>query len=118
MTMDDQRVIALLTSAYGQPSEAYVLEKISRSVELWNQGEKALAQIHLSYAALPACGDDEAFGLFLAEECLAAGLMPAELMKALGFGSALEKHSPARPRARSILDRDTLAVAGTMSQGL
>jgi hypothetical protein len=86
---DGPRAMALLATAYGQPVEAYVLAKICRAAELWNEGEKALAHIHLSFAGLPPCdGEDQMLRLFLAEECLAAGVTPAELMQAQGFDPA------------------------------
>ena len=55
-----------------------------RASDLWNEGEKALAHIHLTYADLPIYGEDEMLRLFLAEECFSAGITPAELMNAQG----------------------------------
>jgi hypothetical protein len=37
-----------------------------RASDLWNEGEKALAHIHLTYADLPIYGEDEMLRLFLA----------------------------------------------------
>ncbi|MGB6177395.1 MAG: hypothetical protein WBF43_13915, partial [Methylocella sp.] len=86
---DEPRAFALLATAYGRPVEPYVLAKMHRAAELWNEGEKALAHIHLAFARLPPCdGEDQMLRLFLAEKCLAAGVTPAELMKAQGFDPA------------------------------
>ena len=98
LVLDEPRVLALLASAYAQPVAPYVVAKIARAADLWNEGEKALAQIHLGYAGLPPCDDDAALGLFLADECLAAGMTPAKLMKALGLDPGHEKYSPDQPR--------------------
>lgn len=48
---DEQRIFALLATAYGRPVEASVLTEIRRACERWNAGEKALAHIHLAHAA-------------------------------------------------------------------
>ncbi|MGH6812098.1 MAG: hypothetical protein ACREDM_07045 [Methylocella sp.] len=99
---DEQRVLALLSTAYGRPVEAYAVAKMRRAAELWNEGEKALAHIHLAFARLPPCdGEDQMLRLFLAEECLAAGVTPAGLMQAQGFVPALLallKYNPEQPR--------------------
>lgn len=99
---DEHRILALLATAYARPVEAYVLAKERRAAELSNEGEKALAHIHLSFAGLPPCdGEDQMLRLFLAEECLAAGVTPAELMQAQGFDPAslaLSNYSADQPR--------------------
>jgi hypothetical protein len=46
--------LALLATAYDRPAEPYVLAKMRRAAELWNDGEKALAHIHLAHARLPS----------------------------------------------------------------
>lgn len=68
LAIDEQQVMALLAIAYGRPTAPHVLQKIRRAADLWSEGEKALAHFHLAYADLPACGEDETLGLFLAEE--------------------------------------------------
>jgi len=99
---DEQRLAALLATAYERPLSPYVLAKARRAAELWNAGEKALAHIHLAFAALPPCGDrDQALRLFVADELLKAGVPPATLMQAQGFDPApldLLKFNPAQPR--------------------
>jgi hypothetical protein len=99
---DEPRVMVLLSTAYGRPVAAHALAKMRRAAELWNEGEKALAHIHLAYMDLPPCdGEDQMLRLFLAEECLAAGVTPAELMQAQGSDPAplaLLKYDPDQPR--------------------
>jgi hypothetical protein len=61
---DEARVEALLAVAFGRPAETYVLEKMRRAAELWNEGEKALAHIHLAFARLsPLEGEEQALRL-------------------------------------------------------
>ena len=99
---DEARVKVLLTAAYGRPAETYVLEKMHRAAELWNEGEKALAHIHLAFARLPPLeGEEQALRLRLAGECLDCGVRPAEVMKARGSLSALLsllKYDQVQPR--------------------
>ncbi|MGH6822665.1 MAG: hypothetical protein ACREC4_04105, partial [Methylocella sp.] len=101
LTIDEPRVMALLATAYGKPVAPYVLARLRRAAELWDEGEKALAHIHLAHANVLPCGEDETLRLFLAEECLSAGIAPAELMKGQGYVSALLallKYNPDQPR--------------------
>ena len=56
-----------------------------RAAELWNEGEKTLAHIHLAYASLPRCGEEQGLRLFMADELIEAGVAPETLMKAQGF---------------------------------
>ena len=98
---DEPRVLALLATAYERPVEDYVLAKMRRAAELWNEGEKALAHIHLAYSCLPPCEEEQALRLFVADELIEAGVAPAALMKAQGFDPAplaLLKYSPEQPR--------------------
>jgi hypothetical protein len=82
------RVSSLLATAFEQPFEPFVLAKIGRACELWNEGEKALAHIHLAHAGLPPCDEARALRLFVADELLESGATPAALMKAQGFEAA------------------------------
>ena len=45
----------------------YIVVTLSRAAELWNEGEKVLARIHLAYVALPPCDDQKALRLFVAD---------------------------------------------------
>ncbi|MBO0732941.1 MAG: hypothetical protein J2P49_01190 [Methylocapsa sp.] len=56
----------MLATANERPIEPYLLVKILRACELWNNGDKALAYTHLAHANLPPCGEDEALQLFAA----------------------------------------------------
>jgi hypothetical protein len=85
---DEPRALALLATAYERPVETYVLAKMRRAAELWNDGEKALAHIHLAYARLPRCEEEQALRLFVADELIEAGVAPETLMKAQGFDLA------------------------------
>lgn len=98
---DEQRIMAVLATAYGRPVEVHVLTKMRRAAALWNEGEKALAHFHFAFTVLPPCDDmDLALRLFVADELIEAGVTPATLMKA-GFDPApldLSKFNPAQPR--------------------
>jgi hypothetical protein len=65
---DEPRALALLAAAYGRPVEPHVLAKMRRAAELWNDGDKALAHIQLTYASLPPCEEEQALRLFVADE--------------------------------------------------
>lgn len=97
---NEQRILALLATAYERPVGTHVLARIERACELWNEGEKALATIHLAHARLPVCGEDEALRLFVAEELLEDDVPPVTLLEAHGFDPAtmdLFKY-PGQPR--------------------
>ena len=68
--------MALLATAYERPVETYVLARMRRAAELWNDGE-ALAHIHSAYASLPPCEEEQALRLFVADKLLEAGVTPA-----------------------------------------
>jgi hypothetical protein len=85
---DEPRALALLPTAYDRPVGAYVIGRMRRACDLWNEGEKALAHIHLAYASLPPCGPDQASLIFVTDELLEAGVTPAVLRKAQGFDPA------------------------------
>jgi len=93
--------MALLATAYERPIGPRVLSRIERACELWNEGEKALAHIHLAHAALPPCSEERALRLFAADELLQSGVAPQTLLEAQGFDPApltFLKYSPDQPR--------------------
>lgn len=45
---DGPRVMALLAAAHEEPVGPHVLATMSRACKRWNEGEKALAHIHLA----------------------------------------------------------------------
>ena len=97
----EDRILALLAAAYSAPVNPAVLGKLRRAAELWAQGEKCLAQIHLAHLRLPKLeSEEQAFGLFLADQLIASGHSPRELCKALGFDlpQGLKKYNPDEPR--------------------
>ncbi|MGH6836363.1 MAG: hypothetical protein ACREC9_12645 [Methylocella sp.] len=100
---DEQRAMALLATAYERPVAPHVLAKLRRACDLWNEGEKALAHIHLAYTNLPPCDEERALRLFVAEELIEAGVTPHALMKAQGLDSPLDlskaHFNPDQPRA-------------------
>ncbi len=109
---DEPRALALLATAYERPVETYVVAKLRRACELWDDGEKALAHIHLAHVGLPHCGSDQALRLFVADELLEAGVSPSALMKAQGFDPApldlLKAHfNPDQPRVPAGSGRDS-----------
>ncbi|MGA7383643.1 MAG: hypothetical protein WBW81_02775 [Methylocella sp.] len=99
----EPRIMALLSTAYEQPVAVHAVAKMCRAAELWNEGEKALAHIHLAYASLPPCGEVQALRLFVADELIEGGITPRALMKAQGFDPAplallKANFNPAQPR--------------------
>jgi hypothetical protein len=97
----EDRVLALLAVAFSAPVNAAVLGKLRRASELWAQGDKCLAQIHLQHLRLPRLeSEEQAFRLFLADQLIASGYSPRDLCKALGFDlpEGLKKYNPDEPR--------------------
>jgi len=68
-----------------QPIEPYLLAKIHHACALWNEGEKALAHIHLAHTGLPLCDDGRALRLFIAGELLDNDVLADFLLKAQAF---------------------------------
>lgn len=117
---DEPRALALLATAYERPVDARLLGKLLRAAELWNDGEKALAHIHLAHASLPPCGEAQALRLFVADELIEAGATPAALMKAQGFDPApldllKANFNPAQPRWAAGSGRDSGRWSGGAS---
>jgi hypothetical protein len=93
---DEPREMALLATAYWRSVDVRLLAKLRRAAELWNDGEKALAHIHLAHAGVPPCEEEQALRLFVADELIEAGVTPHALMKAPPL--ALLKFNPDQPR--------------------
>jgi len=99
--LDGPRVTALLATAYEVLIGPHVLTKIERACQSWNEGEKAIAHLHLAHTGLPPCDEDRALRLFAANELLQDGISPTDLLKAQEFDTAplaLLKYSPDQPR--------------------
>jgi hypothetical protein len=98
---DEPRVRALLATAYERPVDVRLLTKLRLAAELWNDGEKALAHIHLTYASCRLARKCRRCAFSWRNELLVAGVTPAELMKAQGIDLApldLLKFNPDQPR--------------------
>jgi hypothetical protein len=80
--------LALLATAYDRPVDVRLLAKLRRVAELWTEGDKALAHIHLAYARLAPSEKEQALRRFVADELIEAGVTPETLMKAQGFDPA------------------------------
>ena len=101
LALDEPRALALLATAYERPVDVRFLAKLRRAAEVWTEGDKALAHIHLAHANLPRCDEERALRLFVADELVEAGVTPRALMKAQGFDPAplaLLKYNPDQPR--------------------
>lgn len=95
----EDRVLTLLAAAFSAPVDAAVLGKLRRASELWAQGDKCLAQIHLEHLRLPKLeSEEQAFRLYLADHLIASGQSPRG--RALGFDlpEGLAKYNPDEPR--------------------
>ena len=89
LALDGKRIMALLSVAYGRAIPVSVVETLRKASDLWSQGEKALAHIHLSLCLLPPLETDEqSFRLFAADALLETGLSPRRLMRALDLDPA------------------------------
>ena len=96
----EDRILALLAAAFSAPVKATLLVKLRHASELWAQGDKSLAQIHLEHLRLPKLENEEqAFRLFLADQLIASGHSPRRLCKVLGFDlpKGLRKFDPDQP---------------------
>jgi hypothetical protein len=114
---DEPRAMSLLATAYERPVTPHVVASLRRACERWNEGEKALAHIHLAYASLPPCDADHALRLFVADELIEAGVTPEALMKAQGFDPAplkllKAKFNPAQPRVPAGRGRESGESSG------
>ena len=97
----EDRILALLAVAFSAPVNPAVLAKLRRAAELWAQGDKCLAQIHIEHLRLPKLDSEEqAFRLFLADRLIASGYSSRGLCGALGFDlpEGLRKYDPDEPR--------------------
>jgi hypothetical protein len=100
----EERILALLAAAHDRYVLHRAIETIRRAGEIWQTGDKALAQIRLVYIGLPPIDESGAYRLDLSAGLLDKGFSPRLLLKELGFSSVLrelktlEKYSPDQPR--------------------
>lgn len=103
VALDEPRILALLTGAFGRPVSGGVIKKIVRAISLWRAGDKGLAQIYLALTGLSRIGDWDAYRLHLAKKLLKKGLGPGDVLKIMGFEEAAreleKKYNPDQPRA-------------------
>jgi hypothetical protein len=87
---NEQRVLALLTIAYGRTVNASVIDHIRRAAQAYMRGETNLALIHLAYTGLSTLDDQKtaSYRLFLANELLKAGMSPRDLLSGCGLDPA------------------------------
>ncbi|WP_174514186.1 hypothetical protein [Methylocella tundrae] len=90
LVLDERRAAAILSTAFEQGIDPLFLARLRRAAGVWNEGEAALAQLHLIFADAPACDDPYlVLRLFVAEEMLKAGVGPDILLKAQGVDPGL-----------------------------
>ena len=107
---DCERLLALLSVAYRHPVGASVFAHLDAALGHWCRGDKALANLRLAYAGLPALDDaDTAHRLRLADWLLDAGLTPRSLLKALDLGTDVleRRYNPNQPRVPAGNGRDS-----------
>ncbi|MGA2492032.1 MAG: hypothetical protein ABSF67_03675 [Roseiarcus sp.] len=103
--LDEPRLAALLTSAHGGPIEASRLTHVRRAVEIWRNGDRALALTHLALSRLAKLGDplEGVRRLFFADALMDAGVTPDVIVAALtnetaSAGAPAVKYSPDQSR--------------------
>jgi hypothetical protein len=81
----EARLVALLGAAYQRALDPSDLGHVRRAVAKWNEGEAALAHIHIALARLGPLRSPrkDAERLFLADRLMEAGATPATILKAL-----------------------------------
>jgi len=104
--LDEPRLAALLTSAHGGPIEASCLTHVRRAVEIWRDGDRALALTHLALSGLAKLGEplEGARRLFFADALMDANVAPGVIVEELtnetaSGGAPAAKYSPDQPRA-------------------
>jgi hypothetical protein len=102
---NDAHVVALLSAAYRRPIEPAMLTHIRRALVKQNEGEAALALIHLALTGLPrlANPEEDARRLFMADGLIKAGVARRVILQALELDPArlddLERrYNPDQPR--------------------
>ncbi len=83
----EERILALLSIAYGKGVDPAILDHIRRASEQWSRGELHLALIHLAYTGLSELTDEQecSFRLFMAARALADGVALRDLLTACGL---------------------------------
>jgi hypothetical protein len=98
-----ERILALLSLAYGKAISTRAIDYVERASMQWSKGEKAIAHFELAFARLPRFeARDDAFPLFCAEELFKQGISPRWLMRYRGIDARqldlLKRYNPHQPR--------------------
>ncbi|WP_158812532.1 hypothetical protein [Methylocapsa sp. S129] len=83
---DDARISALVCAAYGRPLDPRALRYIHRALVKHSEGDATLALMHLAMTGLWPLKEPRqaAYRLFMADRLMKAGLVPRDLIRALG----------------------------------
>jgi Deoxyribonuclease NucA/NucB len=99
---NEERILALLSLAYGKAISTRAVKFIKRASKQWNKGEKAIAHFELAFARLPRFeAREDAFRLFCVDGLFKIGVSPQWLMRYHGLETVeidLLKYSPDQPR--------------------
>lgn len=101
---NEERLLALLSVAYGEAVKPSVIDNIRAAKRAYERGEGHLAPIHLAYTGLPRLAQERlsAYRLFLADALLDEGMPPRNLLEACGLDGAAETRkagfNPDEPR--------------------
>ena len=86
LTGDAERLLCLLSITQRRPQQPRSLYCLRRALACWEQGNKALAHIHLAFGRLPRVENvDDAWRLHQAGGLIDLGMAPRILAKELGF---------------------------------
>jgi len=101
---NDPRLITLLTAAHLRIPSPASLAHLIKGAQRWNEGQEALAAMHLAMSGLDRLRQPEADAhrLFLADELLKAGFGTDAVIAAVDVGdpnlAQLRKYDPDQPR--------------------
>lgn len=99
---EEERILAMLSLAYGKVVSPGVFKFIKRASLQWNKDEKAIAHFELAFARLPRFeAREDAFRLFRADWLFKRGVSPCWLMRYQGLDTThidLLKYSPDQRR--------------------
>ncbi len=99
----EERMLALLSAAYGRKLHPTVLDSIEKAAQRWTRGEDCLALIHLALAGLNPLeeGREAARRLFMADGLIKAGITPKAILEVLASRAdwdLLERYSSSQLR--------------------
>ena len=117
---DLAHISALLAAAHLRRPDGRALAHLRRAVQRWNDGDEALAAMHLALSRLDRLARPpvDAKRLFYADVLLGAGLAPHALERALGLPEAnVVKYDPDQPRVPAGSGRASGQWAATGASG-